>query len=80
MKIKVDFESKVDRMQVFERRFVVLRDIFETNQGEFVAILDRKTNRIWFVSKHSADDLCGFLNGLYGESLSYLGTVSCDAE
>ena len=80
MKIKCDFESEVDKQQIFSRRFVVLRDIFETSEGEFVAILDRQGNRLWFVSKHSADSLCDVLNNLHGESLTFLGTVSCDAE
>lgn len=80
MKIRCDFESEVDKQQIFSRRFVVLRDIFETSEGQFVAVLDRKGNHLWFVSEHSADSLCSFLNNLHGESLTFLGTVSCDAE
>ena len=80
MKFVCDLESEVDRQQIFDRRYVVLFDKFSTNQGEFVAILDRKFNRLYFVSEHSADEICEMLNNLYGESLSYLGTVPCDAE
>lgn len=80
MKIKCDFDSEVDKQQLFSRRFVVLADIFETNEGEFVAIIDRDGNNIWFVSQYSADSLCDILNNLHGESLSFLATVSCDAE
>ncbi len=76
----IDFESEVDRQRVFDRRFILLGDLFVSNEGEFVAILDRKFDRLYFVSRHSADEICELLNNLYGESLSYLGTVSCDAE
>lgn len=64
MRIECELESEADRQHIFDRRFVVLRDIFATPKGDFVAILDRKINRMWFVSEHSADGLCDLLNGL----------------
>lgn len=80
MEIKCDLKSEVDRQQWFDRRYVVLADRFSTQEGEFVAILDRASNKLFFVSEHSADEICTMLNNMYGESLSYLGTVPCDAE
>ena len=64
MKIECDLKSEADRQHIFDRRFVVLRDIFVTTDGDFMAILDRKSNRMWFVSEHSAENLCDLLNGL----------------
>ena len=64
MRIECELESEADRQRIFDRRFVVLGDIFVTTDGEFMAILDRKSSRMWFVSEHSADGLCDLLNGL----------------
>ena len=80
MKFECDLKSEVDRQQIFDRRYVVLADTFSTNQGDFVAILDRKFDRLYFVSEHSADEICQMLNNMYLESSSYLGTVSCDVD
>ena len=74
MKFKCDLKSEVDRQQIFDRRFVILADTFATNEGDFVAILDRKSNALYFVSEHSAERLCSMLNTFNENDINHISS------